>query len=46
MEAYLRRTAVWYGGVGLLTGLVLRSLALPPKYFRLVVHEIEVMGVQ
>src|SRR6266849_6064629 len=46
MEAYLRRTAVWYGGVGLLTGQVFRSLALPPKYFRLVVQEIEVMGVQ
>jgi len=46
MEAYLRRTAVWYGGVGLLTGRVFRSLALPPKYFRLVIAEIEVMGVQ
>jgi phospholipid/cholesterol/gamma-HCH transport system permease protein len=46
MEAYLRRTAVWYGGVGLLTGKVFRSLALPPKYFRLVVHEIEIMGVR
>jgi len=46
MEAYLRRTAVWYGGVGLLTAKVFRSLALPPKYFRLVVQEIEVMGVQ
>src|SRR5437016_12744839 len=46
MEAYLRRTAIWYGGVGLLTGQVARSLALPPKYFRLVIHEIEVMGVQ
>jgi len=46
MEAYLRRTVVWYGGVGLLTGQVFRSLALPPKYFRLVVNEIEVMGVQ
>src|SRR5213596_468743 len=46
MEAYLRRTAVWYGGVGLLTGTVFRSLALPPKYFRLVVQEIETMGVR
>jgi phospholipid/cholesterol/gamma-HCH transport system permease protein len=46
VEAYLRRTAIWYGGVGLLTGQVARSLALPPKYFRLVIHEIEVMGVQ
>src|SRR6059036_122369 len=46
MEAYLRRTAIWYGGVGLLTAQVARSLALPPKYFRLVVQEIEVMGVR
>src|SRR5207245_10456037 len=46
MEAYLRRTVVWYGGVGLLTSQVFRRLALPPKYFRLVVKEIEVMGVR
>ena len=46
MEAYLWRTAMWYGGVGLLTAQVLRSLALPPKYFRLVILEIEVMGVR
>src|SRR5262250_1923560 len=46
MEGYLRRTVVWYGGVGLLTHQVFRSLALPPKYFRLVVQEIEVMGVR
>ncbi len=46
MDAYLRRTVVWYGGVGLLTAQVFRSLALPPKYFRLVVQEIEVMGVR
>ena len=46
MDAYLRRTAIWYGGVGLLTGQVLRSLVLPPKYVRLVVREIETMGVR
>jgi phospholipid/cholesterol/gamma-HCH transport system permease protein len=46
MEAYLRRTVEWYGGVGLLTRQVFRSLALPPKYFRLIVQEIEVMGVR
>lgn len=46
MEPYLRRTALWYGGMGLLTAQVARSLALPPKYFRLVVNEIEVMGVR
>ena len=46
MDAYLRRTAMWYGGVGLLTGRVLRSLALPPKYVHLVVREVETMGVR
>jgi phospholipid/cholesterol/gamma-HCH transport system permease protein len=46
MEAYLRGTAMWYGGLGLLTAQVLRSLALPRKYLRLVVIEIEVMGVR
>src|SRR5919108_683376 len=45
METYLRSTAMWYGGLGLLTAQVLRSLALPPKYFRLVVQEVETMGV-
>ena len=46
MDTYIRRTAMWYGGVGLLTGQVLRGLALPPKYFRLILLEIEVMGVR
>jgi phospholipid/cholesterol/gamma-HCH transport system permease protein len=46
MEAYLRRTAMWYGGVGLLAARVLRNLALPPRYFELVVREIETMGVR
>src|SRR3989475_8498606 len=45
-SSYLRETAMWYGGVGLLTAQVLRSLALPPKYFRLIVLEIETMGVR
>jgi phospholipid/cholesterol/gamma-HCH transport system permease protein len=46
METYLRRTAMWYGGLGLLTSRVLRNLALPPAYFGHVVREIEVMGVR
>src|SRR5437870_2016623 len=46
MEAYLRRTAMWYGGLSLLGGRVLRNLALPPSYLQHVVHEIEVMGVR
>ena len=46
MDTFVRRTAMWYGGVGLLTGRVARNLALPPKYFRLVLREIETMGVR
>ena len=46
MDAYWRRTAMWYGGVGVLGGRVVRNLALPPAYFAHVVREIEVMGVQ
>jgi phospholipid/cholesterol/gamma-HCH transport system permease protein len=46
METYLRRTAMWYGGVGLLGAHVFRNLALPPSYFRHVVREVEIMGVR
>jgi phospholipid/cholesterol/gamma-HCH transport system permease protein len=46
METYLRRTVMWYGGVGLLGGSVLRNLALPPAYLAHVVREIEIMGVR
>src|SRR5437870_2253077 len=46
MEAYLRRTAMWYGGLSLLGGRVLRNLALPPSYLQHVVREIEIMGVR
>jgi len=46
MNAYLRSTALWYGGLGLLTARVFRNVALPPKYFRLVIREIELMGVR
>ena len=45
MDTYLRRTAMWYGGVGLLTAQVIRSLALPRSYLMLVVREIDTMGV-
>jgi len=45
METALRRTILWYGGVALLCGTAMRNLALPPAYFRLVVREVEVMGV-
>jgi len=37
---------MWYGGMGLLVARVARNLALPPKYFRLIVNEIQTMGVQ
>jgi phospholipid/cholesterol/gamma-HCH transport system permease protein len=46
MEAYLRRTTMWYGGLGLLAAAVSRNLALPPRYFGLVIREIETMGVE
>jgi phospholipid/cholesterol/gamma-HCH transport system permease protein len=46
MDTYLRRTAMWYGDLGLLAGSVMRNLVLPPAYLRLVVREIEVMGVR
>src|SRR5215470_17389390 len=46
MEAYLRRTVLWYGGLSILLARVLRNLALPPAYLQHVVHEIEVMGVR
>jgi phospholipid/cholesterol/gamma-HCH transport system permease protein len=46
MDTYLRRTAMWYGGVGLLTARVFANLALPPKYFRLIIREMEIMGVR
>src|SRR5437867_8747425 len=46
METALTRAAMWYGGVGLLTGQVAHSVVLPRKYFRLVIAEIEIMGVR
>src|SRR5213592_2316678 len=46
METALTRAVSWYGGVGLLTGQVARSVVLPRKYYRLVIHEIDVMGVR
>ncbi len=46
METTLRRALMWYGDVGLLTVKVARNLALPPAYWRLVMREIEVMGVR
>src|SRR6266702_4767592 len=46
MEAYLRRSVLWYGGLSILAASVLRNLALPPAYLQHVVHEIEVMGVR
>ncbi|MBI1846039.1 MAG: ABC transporter permease [Candidatus Rokubacteria bacterium] len=45
-DTLLRRTTMWYGGLGLLTATVGRNLALPPSYGRLVVREIDTMGVR
>jgi len=46
VDTYLRRTAMWYGGVGLLAATIARNLALPPQYFRLVVREMDLIGVR
>jgi phospholipid/cholesterol/gamma-HCH transport system permease protein len=46
MESALTRSILWYGGLGLLAARVLRNLALPPSYFRLVIAEIEIIGVR
>src|SRR5215510_1720014 len=46
MDTLLQRSVTWYGGLGLLTAEVARSVVLPRKYFVLVVREIEIMGVR
>jgi phospholipid/cholesterol/gamma-HCH transport system permease protein len=46
MDSTLTRGIMWYGGLALLAGRVLRNLALPPSYFRLVVGEVETIGVR
>ena len=46
MDSALTRGIMWYGGLGLLAARVLRNLALPPAYFRLVILEIETIGVR
>jgi phospholipid/cholesterol/gamma-HCH transport system permease protein len=46
MDSVLTRSIMWYGGVGLLAARVFRNLALPPSYFRLVIAEIEIIGVR
>jgi phospholipid/cholesterol/gamma-HCH transport system permease protein len=41
-----RQAAIWYGGLGLLTTQVMRNLSLPPSYWRLVLLEVDAMGVR
>ena len=41
LRTHLRETAIWYGGLGLLTVRVARNLALPPSYFWIVAREID-----
>jgi len=41
-----RQAAIWYGGLGLLTTQVVRNLSLPPSYWRLVLLEVDAMGVR
>jgi phospholipid/cholesterol/gamma-HCH transport system permease protein len=46
MDTALTRSIVWYGGLGLLAARVFKNLALPPSYFRLVILEVETIGVR
>ncbi len=46
LRRHLRESAVWYGGLGLLTVRVGRNLTLPPSYFWLVAREIDIIGVR
>ena len=46
LRQHLRETALWYGGLGLLTMRVARNLTLPPSYFWLVAREIDIIGVR
>ncbi|MBI3031000.1 MAG: ABC transporter permease [Candidatus Rokubacteria bacterium] len=41
-----RQAVIWYGGLGLLTTQVVRNLSLPPSYWRLVLLEVDAMGVR
>ncbi len=41
-----RQAAIWSGGLGLLTTQVLRNLTLPPSYWRLVLLQVDAMGVR
>lgn len=43
---YGRQAIIWYGGLGLLMVQVARNLTLPPPYWRLVLQEIDAMGVR
>src|SRR5260370_10251377 len=42
----LGESAVWYGGLGLLTVRVGRNLTLPRSYFWVVAREIDIIGVR
>ena len=46
MDSVWTRSIMWYGGLGLLAVRVVRNLALPPAYFRLVIEEIERIGIR
>jgi len=41
-----RDAAIWYGGLGLLTGRVFRNLALPPAYLAILAREVDTIGVR
>ncbi|MFQ5899025.1 MAG: MlaE family ABC transporter permease [Candidatus Methylomirabilia bacterium] len=41
-----REAVIWYGGIGLLSAQIARNLALPRPYWRLVVQEIDTIGIR
>jgi phospholipid/cholesterol/gamma-HCH transport system permease protein len=40
-----RQALIWYGGLGLLTAQVMRNITLPRSYWRLVLLQVDRMGV-
>ncbi len=46
MDGFWQRTAMWYGGLGLLAARVARNVVLPSNYLVLVAQEIETIGVR
>ncbi|MFQ5829178.1 MAG: MlaE family ABC transporter permease [Candidatus Methylomirabilia bacterium] len=46
LRIHSRGAAIWYGGLGVLMVQVVRNLALPPSYWRVVIQEMDTIGIQ